>query len=162
MTRWLPFPVMSICVLAIWLLLNQTLSAGQIVLGCIIATVGPLAMSALDLPRGKLRRPRAIMRLAVMVLVDIIRSNVVVAGIILTRGPRTRTSGFISMPLELRSPYGLAALACIITSTPGTIWVNFESVKGMLTIHVLDLIDESEWINTIKHRYERLLLEIFE
>ena len=29
-------------------------------------------------------------------------------------------------------------------------------------IHVLDLIDESVWIGTIKNRYERLLLEIFE
>jgi multicomponent K+:H+ antiporter subunit E len=29
-------------------------------------------------------------------------------------------------------------------------------------IHVLDLIDESEWVDTIKGRYERLLLEIFE
>ena len=27
----------------------------------------------------------------------------------------------------------------------------------MLTIHVLDLIDESEWVRTIKGRYERLL-----
>jgi multicomponent K+:H+ antiporter subunit E len=29
-------------------------------------------------------------------------------------------------------------------------------------IHVLDLIDEGEWVQTIKGRYERLLLEIFE
>ena len=29
-------------------------------------------------------------------------------------------------------------------------------------IHVLDLIDESEWVRTIKSRYERHLLEIFE
>ena len=32
----------------------------------------------------------------------------------------------------------------------------------MLTIHVLDLIDEKSWIHTIKDRYERRLLEIFE
>jgi multicomponent K+:H+ antiporter subunit E len=32
----------------------------------------------------------------------------------------------------------------------------------LLMIHVLDLIDESVWIDTIKGRYERLLLEIFE
>ena len=29
-------------------------------------------------------------------------------------------------------------------------------------IHVLDLIDEKTWIRTIKGRYERLLLDIFE
>ena len=93
MTRWLPFPAMSICLLAMWLLLNQTLSAGHIVLGCIIATVAPLAMSALELPRARLRRADAIMQLAVVVLMDIIRSNIVVAGIILTPSYRTRTSG---------------------------------------------------------------------
>ena len=68
----------------------------------------------------------------------------------------------MNIPLDLRNPYGLAALACIITSTPGTLWVDFDAAKGMLMIHVLDLIDENEWIQTIKGRYERLLLEIFE
>ena len=29
-------------------------------------------------------------------------------------------------------------------------------------IHVLDLVDENEWIRTIKGRYEQPLLEIFE
>ena len=53
-------------------------------------------------------------------------------------------------------------MACIITATPGTLWVNFDAQKGLLIIHVLDLIDEGEWIHTIKGRYERHLLEIFE
>ena len=53
-------------------------------------------------------------------------------------------------------------LACIITSTPGTIWVNYDTVRGVLLIHVLDLVDEEGWTRTIKDRYERLLLEIFE
>ena len=66
------------------------------------------------------------------------------------------------LSLELRDPYGLATLACIITSTPGTLWVSFDPTQGRLTIHVLDLIEESDWISTIKGRYERLLMEIFE
>ena len=40
-------------------------------------------------------------------------------------------------------------LACIITSTPGTLWVSFDSAKGTLMIHVLDLVDENEWVRTI-------------
>jgi multicomponent K+:H+ antiporter subunit E len=68
----------------------------------------------------------------------------------------------MNIPLDLRDQYGLAVLACIITSTPGTLWVRFDPVHGTLMIHVLDLIDESAWIATIKGRYERLLLEIFE
>lgn len=162
MTRWLPFPVLSVCLLAMWLLLNQTLSAGHIVLGCILAIAGPLTLSALQLPRGGLRHPGAIMRLAGLVIVDIIRSNIVVARMILAPGHRASTSGFLTIPLDLRDPYGLAVLACIITSTPGTIWVNFNSANGTLMIHVLDLTDENMWIDTIKNRYERPLLELFE
>jgi multicomponent K+:H+ antiporter subunit E len=85
-----------------------------------------------------------------------------VARIVLHRGTRNQTSGFLSMPLELRHPGGLAALACIITATPGTSWVRYDRAQNVLTIHVLDLIDEDAWIRTFKQRYERRLLEIFE
>jgi multicomponent K+:H+ antiporter subunit E len=161
-TRWLPFPLVSAFLLLMWLLLNQSLSAGHLVLGCVLALVGPLAMAALDVPAARLRRPRAIVRLAWLVLVDIIRSNFAVAWIILHPGRRNRSPGFLNIPLDLRDPYALAVLACIITSTPGTVWVDFDSTKRVLLIHVLDLIDESAWVRTIKDRYERLLLEIFE
>ena len=67
----------------------------------------------------------------------------------------------MKIPLELRNPYGLATLACIITSTPGTVWVDFNEASSTLTIHALDLVDESDWLRIIKGRYERLLLEIF-
>jgi len=96
-----------------------------------------------------------------VVLADIIRSNFAVARILLSPGDQKHTAGFVNIPLELRDPYGLAILACIITSTPGTLWVSFESATGTLTIHALDLIDEEIWIRTIKHRYERPLMEIF-
>jgi multicomponent K+:H+ antiporter subunit E len=52
-------------------------------------------------------------------------------------------------------------LACIITSTPGTAWARYDSARGVLTMHILDLIDEREWVDIIKQRYERRLLEIF-
>jgi multicomponent K+:H+ antiporter subunit E len=32
----------------------------------------------------------------------------------------------------------------------------------MLTIHVLDLVDRSAWVETIKGRYERRVMEMFE
>jgi multicomponent K+:H+ antiporter subunit E len=160
MTRLLPFPIASASLLVLWLLLNQSLSLGHILLGGAVALVGGWALSALDPPRARPRRLGVLFRLAVLVVADIVRSNVAVAGIILDF-ERRRTSGFVEIPLELRDPYGLAMLACIITSTPGTLWVDFNAASGTLTIHVLDLVDKTEWVRTIKGRYERLLLEIF-
>jgi multicomponent K+:H+ antiporter subunit E len=145
-----------------WLLLNQTVAPGHILLGTILALLGGWTTRALQPPKGRIRQPRAMVRLFVLVFVDVVRSNIAVSQIIL--GPRHRsiTSGFVKIPLRLRAPHGLAVLACIITATPGTLWVNFDAASGVLTIHVLDLIDENTWIQTIKGRYERLLLEIFE
>ncbi len=162
MTRWIPYPLVSLGLLTLWLLLNQSLASGQLILGTALAFGGGLALTALELPRLRLRRPRAIIGLCFLVLADIVRSNVAVSRIIL--GPRRSgiTSGFFNIPLEMRAPYGLAALATIITATPGTLWVHFNSTRGILTIHVLDLIDEEAWIATIKQRYERRLMEIFE
>ena len=46
--------------------------------------------------------------------------------------------------------------------TPGTVWANLSLDGTTLTLHVLDLNDEAGWITTIKERYEKLLMEIFE
>ena len=160
MTRLVPFPTVSAGLLVLWLLLNG-LSAGHILLGGAVALIGGWAFAALEPPKMRLRRPLAVLRLTAFVFADIVRSNVAVARIILGLEPRRWASGFVDVPLELRNPYGLATLACIITSTPGTLWVDFNEASGTLTIHVLDLVDETEWVRTIKGRYERLLLEIF-
>lgn len=161
MTRLLPFPIVSVSLLGFWLLLNQTLSLGHILLGSAVALIGGWGLAALQLPKAHPRRPDRILLLAALVFVDIVKSNIAVARIILGPKREHRTPGFVEIPLELRDPYGLAALACIITSTPGTLWVDFNEASGILTIHVLDLVDEAEWIGIIKGRYERRLMEIF-
>lgn len=161
MTRLFPYPIVSAGLLGLWLLLNQSLSLGQILVGGAVALVGGWTLSALEAPKSRPQRPAAILRLAALVFADIVRSNLAVARIILGFAHRRPTSGFVEIPLELRDPYGLATLACIITSTPGTLWVNFNKETGTLSIHVLDLIDETEWVRLVKGRYERLLLEIF-
>lgn len=161
MTRLLPFPIMSVGLLVLWLLLNRTLSPGHILVGSILGLVGGWALARLELPNTRLRRPGALWRLAAAVLIDIARSNIAVGRIIVGLHRGKWSSGFVEIPLELRDPYGLAILAIIITSTPGTLWVDFRAENGTLTIHVLDLVDKAEWVRTIKGRYERLLLEIF-
>jgi multicomponent K+:H+ antiporter subunit E len=161
MRRIVPFPLASAWLVALWLLLNQTFSPGHLLLGGAVALVGGWLLAALELPKPRLRRLSPIVRLAGFVAADIVRSNIAVALIVLGIKQRDPTSGFVHIPLELRQPYGLAMLACIITATPGTLWVAFDEATGGVTIHVLDLIDEDEWIRTIKGRYERLLLEIY-
>lgn len=161
MSRVLPHPLLSLALLAMWLLLHASVAPATLFGGALIALIVPFSMKALQPERPHIRAPGAILRLAGLVIVDILRSNYAVATIILGRRRRERVSGFIHVPLDLRNRYGLAVLAIIITSTPGTLWVQYDPAKGRLLLHVLDLVDESDWIRLIKHRYERLLMEIF-
>lgn len=155
--------LVAITLLAVWLLLTGTISPGAILLGTVVAVGGTLALAALRPPLFRLRRIAAIPGLLLMVLVEVLRSNNAVARIILQGdGRRPRRSGFVRVPLDMRSPYGLAALATIITATPGTIWVDYDSSDGTVLLHVLDLIDEEAWVRIIKDKWERRLMEIFE
>lgn len=162
MRRWLPFPLLTAALLALWLLLTGSVAPGAVVLGGVLALGAGKALTALDPPKSRFRRPRAVFRLALVVLVEIVRSNWAVARIILLPDVRQRRSGFVRIPLDMRTPYGLAALACIITATPGTLWVEYDSADNTMLLHVLDLIDEEEWVRIIKDRYETRLMEIFE
>ena len=162
MSRWLPFPQLAATLLAVWLILNESVAPGTLILGGVLSFVAIRALTALDPPQGRFRRPHVAFRLALVVLGDIVRSNNAVARIVLTPGTGSRTSGFVRIPLDMRAPYGLAALACIITATPGTIWVEYDSASNTVLLHILDLVDEQVWIDTIKDRYEKRLMEVFE
>ncbi|MBN8441413.1 MAG: Na+/H+ antiporter subunit E [Thauera sp.] len=148
--------------LAIWLLLNDSFSAGQLLLGLGLAIgVAAILPSARPL-QARMRRPRAALVLLMRVLIDVVRSNIAVAGIILGPEDRRQRSGFIHIPLDLRDPHGLAVLSMIVTATPGTVWAEASPDHTVLTLHILELTDEMAWHRTIKQRYERLLMEIFE
>ncbi len=162
MRRWLRFPLLTAALLAMWLLLNESIAPGAILLGAVLSLVATRALVALDPPKARLRRPRAAVELALVVLAEIVRSNNAVARIILGRGNRARNSGFVRIPLDMRDRYGLATLACIIAATPGTIWVEYDSGANTMLLHVLDLIDEEQWVRIIKDRYEGRLMEIFQ
>lgn len=160
MSRLVPYPVLMASLVVMWLLLTR-FSLGHLLLGTAIALVAVQGMSALDPSKPRLRRWELLPRFVAIVLYDILRSNIAVARLILS-GSRARHAGFVDIPLSLRDPTALAVLAVVVTATPGTAWMEYDARQDMLRLHVFDLVDESDWIELIKNRYEYLLIEIFE
>jgi multicomponent K+:H+ antiporter subunit E len=161
MTRFLPYPILTACLVLMWLLLAG-FTSGQLVLAILVATGAARALKALGEVSPPVKRWIRLVEFTRIVLYDILRSNLAVASILLSGARRPRKSRFISMPLKLRNPAGLATLAVVLTSTPGTAWLDYNSTRGELLIHVFDLVDEEVWVNQILNRYEKPLLEIFE
>jgi len=163
MIRFLPFPLMSLALLALWLLLVGSTKPASLLMGALLALAGGFALALLAPPRARLRRLRPIPGLLRDIAIEILRSNNAVARIILRRErDGIRQSGFVTIPLTMRNPYGLAALACILTATPGTVWVDYDAKDGTMLLHVLDLLDPEDWVRIVKHRWEARLMEIFE
>jgi multicomponent K+:H+ antiporter subunit E len=160
--RVLPFPGLSLALAALWLLLHNSITPATVFGAALIGLAAPWTLVPLQTPPLRIRNVVAALRLTGIVVYDIIRSNIAVATIILGGAKHARRSGFVAIPLDLRSEYGLALLATIITSTPGTLWAQHDVAERRMLLHVFDLIEEGEWIALVKKRYEPLLMEIFE
>lgn len=161
MRRFVPHPLLSAGLLAMWLVLNDSLAAGHVALGLVIGLAGGAVYARLEPGQGRLGRlALPCIGLAWLVLVDIVRSNVAVLRIVLRPG-RPRVAGFLAIPLQLRDPRGLAVLAGIVTATPGTSWAHHDGATNVLTLHVFDLVEEEAWVRQFKQRYEHRLMEIF-
>lgn len=160
MKRWLAHPLLIVMLLLAWLVLQQSLAVGTILIGLVIGLGLSRLWTRLDAPRVRVRHVGKLMLLGCRVVVDIIASNWAVARLIVTRRPHAST--FVAIELEVEQPAALAVLACIITATPGTIWVSHDSHLRRLTIHVLDIASREQLVRNIKQRYEPPLREVFE
>ncbi|KQV78807.1 Na+/H+ antiporter subunit E [Rhizobacter sp. Root1221] len=162
MKRLLPAPLLSVSILALWLVLNGSLGLGQWLLGLVLALVVPLATASLRPTPARIRKPWTVVRLILRVGRDVIQSNVVVARGVLRAHRHPPQGTFVRVPLELRDPHGLAALAAIMCVTPGTVWAELSLDRGALLLHVFNLDDEAAFIAHLQTHYERPLMEIFE
>lgn len=151
---------MAIVVFAVWLLLIGRVDPGTVLMAALLAIILPAFTQRLRPERARMRRPLVACRLAAVVLWDIVVSNLIVARLILGSQGRLR-SNFIWIPLDIRNPYGIAALAGIITMTPGTVSVDLSDDRRHLLVHFLDVDDQASAAAQIKQRYEAPLREVF-
>lgn len=151
-----------VTLVCIWLLLNGVTFASVLV-ACVLAGALVFSIAQLRPVRPRLRNLHLAFPLIGTLLVDILQSNLAVARIVLGLERRREVrSGFLDIPLELKDPHGLAVLAMIVTSTPGTSWAGVEPDGTILRLHVLDLHNSDAWIEFFKRSYERRLIRIFE
>ncbi len=162
MKRWLPSPPLSLALFVVWVLLNQSIDAATLLSAAVLSVVVPLITKGLRPATVRMRRPGVALRLAGRVVLDLSHSAFTVARLLLTRRTADIAAAFVQVPLDMRDPNGLATLAMICCLTPGTAWAEVSFDRTTLLIHVFDLADEQAFIDLIKTRYERPLMEIFE
>jgi multicomponent K+:H+ antiporter subunit E len=156
---WLPHPVLSTLLAGSWLLLQESLAPAQLIVAALLGLVVPRLVHGLIGPGARPRRPLLALRLAAIVLWDIVISNLTVARIVLNPLSKPRPA-WVQVPLEVRHPNAIALLASIITMTPGTVSCIVDDRRQFILVHALDCDDAPALAAQIKRRYEAPLKEI--
>lgn len=160
LNKVLPAPFLSLFLLAFWLLLQNTISAGLIILGVILAILIPLYTNrGRDFP-ATIYRPFKVVEYFVLLLIDILISNLNIAAIILMPSRKIKPA-LIEYPLDIVGEVPITVLASTISLTPGTITAEIRRDGRALLIHALNVHDTEKLIQSIKQRYEMRLKEIF-
>ncbi|MGE0744160.1 MAG: Na+/H+ antiporter subunit E [Rhodospirillales bacterium] len=162
MRRLMPHPWLTVLITVVWMLLNNSLSAGHLVLGLICGVAIPKITSVYWPGSPRIRNPVAIAEYTMVVLWDIVVSNVQVARLILFRSGDTLRSRYVTVPLALKSPEAITVLAGTITMTPGTVTADVSADGRALLVHCIEADDPAGVVAQIKSRYERRLMRIFE
>lgn len=157
--RLFPMPVHSLLLFVVWLYLNNSISAGHIVLATFFAITIPLITNRMRDEKPSLKKPLLAVRYLLRVLGDIVVANFQVAMLVV--GPIRRLDpSFVAVPIDVRSDLGITILASTVSLTPGTVSAEISEDKKWLYVHALHLSDEAALIEEIKQRYEAPIKEI--
>lgn len=160
MRRIFPRPALSTAIFLLWAALADSASPGTLLLGALLA----LALPFITLPfwpdAPRLARPGAALAFAARLAADILAANLAVARRVV--GPLARLNpAFVEVPLELRDPFVATLLGSIVSLTPGTVSIDVDTERWVLSLHALDAPDPDALIRDIQQRYEAPLKEIF-
>ncbi|MCW5663057.1 MAG: Na+/H+ antiporter subunit E [Piscinibacter sp.] len=158
---WFSHPVLSLLLAAAWLLLQRSLAPAQLLTAALLALLVPRLVHGFLGPGVRLRAVGTALRLAGVVLWDILVSNLVVARLVLDPSARPRPA-WVPVPLALTHPTALSLLASIVTTTPGTVSCVVDEERREILVHALDCADPGALVADIQRRYEAPLREIFE
>lgn len=136
---WQPRAVLLVAL--VWVLLWDRLSLGNVVngliLGVVITRLFPLPAIGY---RGRLH-PLPLLALVGRFLVDLVRSSVEVAWVVLRPGPLPPSS-VIEVPLRTGSELYLTLVATVVGLEPGSTVIEARRTAGVLFVHVLGAGDD--------------------
>jgi multicomponent K+:H+ antiporter subunit E len=157
-----PHPYLTLLLVITWMLLVNHLKLGSLIFAVMLGTIIPIITAPYWPDRPVLRNPIAIIGYVLIVMYDIVKSNIIVAGIVLFKPVSQLQPAWVAVPLDLHTPEAITVLAGTITMTPGTVTADMSGDGKTLLVHCLHAPDPDEVRDDIKARYEARLMRIFE
>ncbi len=93
-------------------------------------------------------------------LQDLFRSNMIVARDIITPGEMGKPA-IIKLEINCTKDLQIFVLTCLISMSPGSLCLKISKDRKHIWLHYLYPKQIDALINTIKNKYEKLIVEIF-
>lgn len=106
-----------------------------------------------------IRRSWLVALLALVFLHELVKSSWVVAKAAFAAEQRN-TPAIIAVPINLRTDFGIAMLANLVSLTPGTTSLHVSDDRKTLYVHCLDAPVVDDIVADIKTTFERRIAEI--
>lgn len=158
---WLPQPLLSLVLLAGWLLLvDDFTSVGHWVFAAVLALCIPHLIGHWWPPLPRIADWQALAVFVGRSLTDIIMGNLQVARMAL--GSQTGLQPvFVRFETRLDNDLAIFMLMSAISLAPGSVSTRFDEETREVEVHALHCTDEAELVAEIRQRYEQLLQRVF-
>lgn len=156
---WFDHPVLSLLLAASWLALSRSLEPVHLLSAALLGLIVPRLLRGLLHVGSPIHWGPAV-RLTLVVVWDIVMSNITVARLVL--GPMSRPQpAWLHVPLESEHHRVNALFASIITMTPGTVSAVVDEAAHCIWVHALNCDDAAGMVADMKARYEAPLMQVF-
>ncbi|KGA97129.1 cation:proton antiporter [Alkalihalobacillus alcalophilus ATCC 27647 = CGMCC 1.3604] len=106
-----------------------------------------------------MRRVWALIKLAVLFFVELIKANIDVLRVVL-KPKLDNQPGIIAVPTKLTTDWEVSLLAALISLTPGTLSMDFSQDGKYIYVHALDIPNKEQMVRDIHDTFERAIMEV--
>ncbi|WP_285768219.1 Na+/H+ antiporter subunit E [Peribacillus sp. SI8-4] len=154
------FQILLNVILAVtWMFLKNEFDGSTFIIGYVLGLCIMFVFRRFFKDRFYLNRVIAVFRLLLLFARELISSNISVLKIVLKPKLDMRP-GIFAFETVLRKDWEITVLSNLITLTPGTLVVDISADNRILYIHAMDIADKADAVHSIKHTFEKAIMEV--
>jgi len=151
--------LMNILLAFIWVALTGKFLYTNLIFGFFMSYLIIWLMTRSNDKVNYFRRAPQVVGFFLFFIKELIKANIEVAYDVIT--PRDHMKpGIIGFPLKAETDLEITLLSNFITLTPGTLGLDISTDRKTMYIHAMYIDDREEFIENIRHGFERRLLDI--
>ena len=141
----------------VWVGLWGSVTAANVLGGVAVALLLATALPLTEVPTAAVVRPLALLRFLAFFAVDLVRSSLQVAALVLAPR-RALRQAVVAVPVRGASDALLTLLANAISLTPGTLTLEVDRPGSTLYVHVIDVGEGVDAVRADLLHIERLAI----